>query len=517
MEKFYTTTAIDYVNGAPHIGHAYEKILTDIIYRHFKQRAQKTFFLTGTDEHGIKIQKTAKEKGVEPKTLCDENSGLFKEAWKLLDINYDKFIRTTDEEHKKIVQKIFEKLLAKGDIYKHSYKGLYCSGCECFLNPKDLDENGNCPIHGKKPEEVVEENYFFKLTKYKDAIIKHIKENENFILPSFRASEVLNQLEEIEDISVSRAITNVNWGIPVLSDNSQVIYVWIDALSNYITALGYNPDGESSELFKEFWPANVQVIGKDILKFHSIYWIAILMALDIELPKTIYAHGWITIDKNKMSKSVGNVISPKTIIDAFELKEPDSIRYFMAVTAQSGKDGNYSDDEFKERVNADLANNMGNLLNRTLNMSVKYFDGEILNKHIISNELTSEAIKTVEKVKSAFDCYDVAKAGLEIISLVDFANKFVNDNAPWTLAKEGKMEECGQVLYTILDLMTKVGILIKPFCPNIAEKIAKQLKIDSDIKLDDLKEKMIKEGKLISKEEIEPVFLRLDSEFAVKK
>ncbi|MBE7706815.1 MAG: methionine--tRNA ligase [Cyanobacteria bacterium SIG30] len=517
MERFYLTTAIDYVNGAPHIGHAYEKIITDIIHRHYKQRCDNTFFLTGTDEHGIKIQKTAKENGTTPKEMCDKNSSYFKEAWQLLDIDYDRFIRTTDEDHKKIVQGIFEKLLKQGDIYKHSYKGLYCSGCECFLNAKDLDENGNCPIHGKKPDEISEENYFFKLSKYKDAIIKHIKENPDFIKPAFRANEVINQLQDIEDISVSRSITNVNWGIPVLSDPEQIIYVWIDALSNYITALGYNVDGNHGELFKKFWPVDVHVIGKDILKFHSIYWIAILMALNVELPKSIYAHGWIMINKDKMSKSIGNVISPKSVMDAFELKEADALRYFMAITAQNGRDGNYSDEEFKEKVNADLANNFGNLLNRTLNMSVKYFDGTILNEHINESELSNKVQETIKKVKSAFDEYDVASAGNSIIELADCANKYINDNAPWTLAKEGDMEKCGKVLYTILDTMAALSILIKPFCPNIAQKVAEQLKINTDLKLDEIKTGLLKEGKLISKEEIKPVFLRLDSEFADKK
>ena len=251
MEKFFTTTAIDYVNGAPHIGHAYEKILTDVITRHFSQRCNDAFMLTGTDEHGIKIQKTSQTLGMAPKEFCDMNANKFMEAWKKLDINYSQFIRTTDENHKKVVQHIFKKLVEKGDIYKHSYTGLYCSGCEAFLAEKDLDENGCCPNHQRKPEVVSEENYFFKLTKYKEAIIKHIKENPNFIVPSFRANEVLNQLENIEDISVSRSANNVSWGIPVLDDDSQVIYVWIDALSNYITAMGYDVEN-SSDKFKKY-------------------------------------------------------------------------------------------------------------------------------------------------------------------------------------------------------------------------------------------------------------------------
>ena len=511
MEKFSITTAIDYVNGEPHIGHAYEKIFTDVIFRHFKKRSEKSFFLTGTDEHGIKIQKTAKTLNITPKELCDKNANSFIEAWKLLDINYSHFIRTTDDYHEKTVQDIFEKLLEKGDIYKHKYTGLYCSGCECFLAEKDLDEEGNCPIHGKKPEVVSEENYFFKLTKYKDKIINHIKNNPNFIQPSYRAQEVLNQLENIEDISVSRAKTNVEWGIEVKSDPSQVIYVWIDALSNYITGLGYKVNGESEENYKEFWPVNYHIIGKDILKFHSIYWIAILMALDLELPKSIYAHGWIMIDKNKMSKSTGNVISPKSVMEAFNLKKPDALRYFMVTAAVNGKDGNYSDDDFKEKVNADLANNMGNLLNRTLNMLVKYFDGEI-KAEFINNELINETKETIDSVLKYFDEMEPALAANKIIELVDSANKFVNDKAPWALAKNGDMVECGKTLYSILNLMAKVAILIEPYCPNIASDMAKQLKIDVNMKYSEIEDLMVKEGKLITKEEIHPVFLRLDSE-----
>lgn len=513
MEKYSLTTAIDYVNGEPHIGHAYEKILTDIISRHYKKRADKVFMLTGTDEHGLKIQKTAKTLGITPKELCDRNTGSFMEAWKLLDIDYSKFIRTTDDYHEKTVQDIFEKLLEKGDIYKHKYRGLYCPGCECFLADKDLDEEGNCPIHGKKPEVVEEENYFFKLTKYKNAIMEHIKANPDFILPQFRASEVLNQLESIEDISVSRSISNVQWGIPVKSDPEQVIYVWIDALSNYITALGYDINGNHGENFKEFWPVNYHIIGKDILKFHSIYWIGILMALGVELPKGIYAHGWIMIDKSKMSKSTGNVVSPKTVMEAFNLEKPDALRYFMATAAVNGKDGNYSDDDFKEKVNADLANNIGNLLNRTLNMLVKYFDGEI-KEEFINDKLLDETNSTIKEVLDLFDKMDIASAASKIVNLADNANKYVSDSAPWALAKEEKITECGQVLYTILNLMIKVALLIEPYCPNIASNMAAQLKFDINIKYSEIKDYMLKTGKLISKEEITPVFLRMDSTIA---
>ena len=517
MAKFYTTTAIDYVNGAPHIGHAYEKILTDVIYRHFTQRCEETYFLTGTDEHGIKIQKTSAQNGVSPKEFCDMNAQKFKDAWKALDIDYSQFIRTTDEQHTKIVQKIFKKLVEKGDIYKHSYTGLYCAGCESFLSEKDLTEDGLCPNHLKKPDVVEEENYFFKLTKYKDAIIKHIKTNPDFIVPSFRANEVLNQLENIEDISVSRVKSNVSWGIPVLDDPEQVIYVWIDALSNYITAIGYDPEGESSEKFNKLWPADVQVIGKDILKFHSIYWIAILMALELPLPKHILAHGWITIDQTKMSKSLGNVISPTSVLEAFNLEIPDPLRYYMASAAPCGKDGNYSDEDFKEKVNAHLANSMGNLLNRTLSMLVKYFDGDIKPEFLGKNELEKDALETIKAVKHHFDYFEVQEAAQKIIELVDITNKYVTDNAPWTLAKEGNMEKCGVVLTNVLQVMTVIASLIYPYCPNIAKAMAEQLSYDISTKLDNVDCKALKAGHLIDKENIKPVFLRMDSELADKK
>ena len=515
MEKFYATTAIDYANGAPHIGHAYEKIVSDVIYRHFTQRCNNTFMLTGTDEHGIKIQKTAEKRGITPKQLCDENSQQFKDAWKALDFEYSHFVRTTDDYHVKAVQKIFKKLVEQGDIYKNSYTGLYCSGCEAFLSEKDLTEDGLCPDHLKKPELVSEENYFFKLTKYKDAIAKHIKQNPDFIIPAFRANEVLNQLENIEDISVSRAKSNVDWSIDVLDDPEQGIYVWIDALSNYITALGYDTE-ENSDKFREFWPVDVHIIGKDILKFHSIYWLGILMALDLPLPKHIFAHGWITIDETKMSKSLGNVISPTSVLEAFELDKPDAFRYYMATSAPCGKDGNYSDTDFKEKVNAHLANSMGNLLNRSLSMIVKYFNGDVKPEFKVESDLSKQALETVKDVMHNFDYFELQEAALKIMELVDAANKYITDNEPWTLAKNGEMDKCGQILTTVLDTMCIVSSLIYPYCPNIAKDMASQLSYDLSTKLQDAKFDNIKIGHLIDKENIKPVFLRLDSEFADK-
>ena len=421
---------------------------------------------------------------------------------------------------KKLFKKSYQKLVEKGDIYKHEYEGLYCSGCECFLNPKDLTEDGLCPDHLKKPEVVKEENYFFKLSAYKDAIIKHIKENPEFIVPSFRANEVLNQLEDIQDISVSRNKANVGWGIDVLDDPEQSIYVWIDALSNYITAIGYDTENPS-EQFKKLWPVDVHVIGKDILKFHSIYWIGILMALELPLPKHIFAHGWITIDETKMSKSLGNVVSPTSVLENFELAHPDAFRYYMATSAPCGRDGNYSDQDFKEKVNAHLANSMGNLLNRSLSMLVKYFDGEIKEEFLTNRSKEAEsllktALGTVKIVENHFNHFEVQEAAQEIISLVDATNKFVTNNAPWTLAKEEKMTECGQVLATVLEIMCVISSLIYPYCPNIAQDMANQLSYDLSTKLDDITTSNIKVGKLISKEEIHPVFLRVDSELADK-
>ena len=339
-------------------------------------------------------------------------------------------------------------------------------------------------------------------------------------MPSFRANEVLNQLEDIQDISVSRNKANVGWGIDILYDPEQSIYVWIDALSNYITAIGYDTENPS-EQFKTLWPVDVHVIGKDILKFHSIYWIGILMALDLPLPKHIFAHGWITIDETKMSKSLGNVVSPTSVLESFELDKPDAFRYYMATSAPCGRDGNYSDQDFKEKVNAHLANSMGNLLNRTLSMLVKYFDGEIKpefleNRSKESESLLRTALGTIKIVENHFNHFEIQEAAQEIISLVDAANKFVTDNAPWTLAKEGKMTECGQVLASVLEVMCIVASLIYPYCPNIAADMAKQLSYDLKIKLDDITTTNIKAGKLIEKDDIHPVFLRIDSELSDK-
>ena len=557
MEKFYITTAIDYVNAPPHIGHAYEKIATDVLARHFRQRGIPVFFLTGSDEHGIKIERTSKEKGLTPLEFCDEIAQKFKEAWELLDIKYDRYIRTTEADHKKVVQHIFKTLVEKGDIYKAAYTGIYCAGCESFLNERDLTEDGLCPDHKTKLQEVKEENYFFKLSKYKEKIIEHIKTNPRFVLPEFRVNELLNQLKDMEDFSVSRSKEAVSWGIPVPDDDAQIIYVWIDALSNYLTGIGYLKD---EALFDKFWSANVHMIGKDILKFHSIYWIAILMALKeveekITLPETIFAHGWITVDQTKMSKTLGNVIAPKAVLDAYNLDKPDALRYFLMTTTPFGRDGNYSDEDFKNKVNADLANNLGNLLNRTLSMLIKYFDGEIKLEHITESEsnLLAELTENRQKIiVQNFYIYEISNAAETIIKLADTANEYLQNKKPWSLAKEGKMIECGQVLYNVLETLRHISIMIYPFTPNIAQDMWIQLGQPDNIEdvkyaeipeVEDwveeeheheivgastkrfytpIKEKNhsklewggLQAGKIASVETVKPVFLRLDSEIA---
>lgn len=529
MQKFYITTAIDYVNGEPHIGHAYEKIATDVIARQHKQLGEEVYFLTGSDEHGIKIQKTAATKGTTPQELCDSNVAKFKETWNLLEIDYKKYIRTTDSEHKTAVQKIFKKLVEKGAIYKDSYTGLYCSGCECFLNEKDLTEEGLCPDHLTPPEEVKEENYFFKLSAYKDRLREYIKTS---VKPEYRVNEVLNQLEDIRDISVSRSSETLQWGIPVPDDASQIIYVWIDALSNYITALGYDTENPSED-FKKYWPADCHMIGKDILKFHAIYWPAILMALDVELPKMIFAHGWITVDEQKMGKSLGNVISPASLMETFLLEKPDALRYFFMTTTPFGRDGNYSDEDFKAKVNADLANNMGNLLNRSLSMLCKYFDGEIKPEFVKKGEFSpgetdSMSIynprKTIvvarDYILKHFEEFEITDAAGQIMLLLSQTNQYVQENAPWTLAKEEKWQECGEVIYNVLETMRFVAVLIYPFCPNIAQDIWSQLSCEgnvADVNYSELAWGGLKVGKIASLDTVKPVFLRLDSEFAGDK
>lgn len=516
MGKFYITTAIDYVNGAPHIGHAYEKIMTDAIARHFRLRGDDVYFLTGTDEHGTKIQKTALKNNKTPRELTDENSQKFKDTWKNLNISYDRFIRTTETQHYETVSHIFKTLLAQGDIYKASYTGLYCNGCEKFITTKELVE-GKCPNHDEPPVEICEENYFFRLTKYKDQLIQYINDNPQFILPEFRKNEILHQLETIEDISVSRAKSSVSWGIPVPNDEEQTIYVWIDALSNYITGIGYL---HNDELFNRYWPADVHVIGKDIIKFHAIFWSCMLMALKLPLPKTLAVHGFITVEESKMSKSIGNIINPLELTTKYQLPDNDAVRYYLLSNAYLGKDVNFSESEFVSKIDADLANNLGNLLNRTLTMLIKYNNG-VIPASTNDNELSHLCEQTKQNILREFDNYQLGSACEIIIKLVDSTNKYINAQEPWSKAKNpDTMEQCLEVLYNVLETLRWVSIMIEPFIPNIAAKMRYQLGLvetSDQIKLSNLTWGGLKPESLIEESTISPVFLRIGSQLAGDK
>lgn len=471
---YYITTAIDYVNAAPHLGHAYEKIATDVMARFQKMLGKDVFFLTGTDEHGLKVQKSATERGIDPKQHTDELADEFKKAWAYLNIEYDRFIRTTDPDHYALVEKLWNKLLAQGDIEKRRYIGQYCTGCEAFLTKRDLTDEGHCAIHQREPEAVEEENYFFKLSGYKEQLKAHIQSNPGFIQPEYRKDEALRMLEEIQDISVSRPRTTVNWGIPVPNDDEQVIYVWIDALSNYITGIGCWSDEAG---FQKYWgtkdnPKAVHVIGKDILRFHAIYWPALLLAADLPLYKELFVHGFINLNDAKISKSLGNVISPQGLGERFNLPNPDPIRYYLMTVARFGYDGNFTEDDFKAKVNADLANNLGNLLNRTLNMTKKYFDGKIPDGQIKPGFGGTEL---AQKVAAHYEAFDFQQAAETALGQVDAANKLINDSEPWTLFKEGKFDELKSVMVSVLETLYQVSAMLYPITPTLSQNIWKQL------------------------------------------
>lgn len=472
--KYYITTAIAYTSSKPHIGNTYEAILTDAIARYKRLKGYDVFFLTGTDEHGQKIEDKAKEMGIEPKQYVDSVASEIRSIWDLMNTSYDKFIRTTDKEHEVIVQKIFKKLYEQGDIYKGSYEGQYCLPCESFFTETQLVD-GKCPDCGSEVKKTSEEAYFFKMSKYQDRLMKHIEENPDFIVPESRKKEMVNNFLKpgLQDLCVSR--TSFKWGIPVDFDPKHVVYVWIDALSNYITALGYDPDG-NSELFNKYWPADVHIIGKDILRFHTIYWPIMLMALDVPLPKQIFGHPWMLFGKDKMSKSKGNVIYAD---DLAKLISVDATRYYVLSEMPYGQDGAITYETVIARYNSDLANTLGNLVNRTIAMSNKYFDGEVINTNVtsdIDNELINCCKKAVEDFSKQMDNLRISDTLDTIIDLARRSNKYIDETAPWVLAKnEENHDRLKTVLFNLIESIRYIAIMLSPFMPETSEKIFTQL------------------------------------------
>lgn len=477
-KKYYITTPIYFPNDKLHIGHSYTTVVADTLARYKKMRGYDVLFLTGTDEHGQKIERTAKAMGVSPKEYVDKIVVWIKELWHTMDIDYDIYIRTTDEIHEKAVQKIFKKLYDQGDIYKSSYEGLYCTPCETFFTTRQAPDC-KCPDCGRPVENVKEESYFFKLSKYQDRITKHIEEHDDFILPVSRKNEMVNNFLKpgLEDLCVSR--TSFTWGIPVDFDKGHIVYVWIDALSNYISALGYTSDDDS--LFQKFWPADLHLMSKEIVRFHTIIWPAILMALDLPLPKQIFAHGWLVFDGKKMGKSTGNVVDPNVLVERYGI---DSIRYFLMREIVFGQDGNFTNEALIQRINSDLANDLGNLVSRTVGMIEKYFDGA-LQLEQVSTPLDDEIIlfikNSVEKTEKHMDNLETNDALNEIWNIVRRINKYTDESAPWILVKdETKKAELSRVLYVLAESLRIISVLISPFMPNTPLEIRAQLNITDD-------------------------------------
>ncbi len=507
-DKFYITTAIAYTSRKPHIGNSYEIVLTDAIARFRRLQGKDVFFLTGTDEHGVKIEEYAKNAGVTPKEYVDKVAGEIRGICDLLGTSYDKFIRTTDPEHERVVQKIFKKLYEQDDIYKGEYEGMYCTPCESFWTESQLVD-GKCPDCGGPVKPAKEEAYFLRLSKYQKQLEKLIEENEDFIYPEPRKKEMLNNFIKpgLQDLCVSR--TSFKWGIPVDFDPDHVVYVWIDALSNYITAIGYDPDG-SSDLYKKYWPADVHIIGKDIVRFHTIYWPIVLMALGEPLPKKVFGHPWLLFGEDKMSKSKGNVIYADDLVDFFGV---DAVRYYLLSEMPYTSDGSISYETIIERYNSDLANTIGNLVNRTIAMQKKYFGGVIqvpTDTESVDDELKAFALETVGKVEKSFDSYRIADSAEAVLNLAKRSNKYIDETMPWALAKdEAKQARLGTVLYNLLEAIRFIGVLLSPYMPQTSEKIFAQL--GSDINsYDSLSEfGKLEAGKSVN--DPEPLFNRIDA------
>ena len=478
MDKktFYVTTPIYYPSANFHIGHCYTTIIADAIARFKRLEGYDTFYLTGTDEHGQKIQKIAEENGVSPKEYVDGIVANAKDLWKSLGISYDKFIRTTDDEHVKCVQKIFKQLYDQGDIYKGEYKGLYCTPCESFWTESQLVD-GKCPDCGRDVYELSEEAYFLKLSKYQDRLIKYYDEHPEFIEPISRKNEMINNFIKpgLDDLCVSR--TSFDWGIPVTFDDKHVVYVWLDALSNYISALGYNSDDET--LFNKYWPADLHIVGKEIVRFHVIVWPIMLMALGLELPKKIFGHGWLIVDGGKISKSKGNGKDPREFIKSYGV---DSVRYFALREVPFGSDGNFSEDALINRINGDLANILGNLVNRTISMSNKYFDGIVEQTNVVEDvdkPLKDLVTDLGDKVKNHMDNLKIADAIDSIFDVLRASNKYIDDTMPWALAKEkDKQDRLKEVLYNLIESIRVCAVYLQAFLPETSEKIFNQINTD---------------------------------------
>ncbi len=482
---YYVTTPIYYPSAKLHIGHAYCTTIADTIARFKRLAGYDVFFLTGSDEHGQKIQRTAEKEGVTPIEYVDKIVATFKELWRRLEISNDDFIRTSEPRHHAVVQEIFRRIRDKGDIYKGEYTGLYCTPCESYWTELQLDENGNCPDCHRPVEKVSEEAYFFKMSKYADAVLKYIEDNPDFLEPKSRRNEMINFIKRgLEDLCVSR--TSFDWGVPVPDDEKHVIYVWFDALTNYLTPIGFLDDAEK---FKKFWPADLHLVGKEIVRFHTIIWGCILMALGIDLPKKVYGHGWLITDSGKMSKSKGNVVDPMLLIDEFGA---DAIRYFLLREITLGQDGNFNYDALVTRFNADLANDLGNLLHRTLNMIGKFQGGVLYESKDFSaldKSLQDEAIDTAKNYRQLMEDMQISDAVKLVWKFIARSNKYIDETLPWKLAKDAAQKQnLANVLYNLAESLRIISVLISPYMPQTARKIHQQLQISTpfdDVQLED--------------------------------